>query len=197
MRPGGSPCWTGGCAPRRSLQPCRPAKPGEGMRGCRAPPMSPPLLPTLLSIHIHPPLRPANAALLPANTPDCAFFSVIFCASCVQNCVRLHPSQSAPTCATAFSFFLSLRKMDVGEASPAAGETLKVHARLFLRVLATNGSYIAARSALFFVFPSLETCVEICAQKCTADRERGGERERWRGMAQPHSAGRSKKNHNR
>lgn len=38
--PGGSPCWTGDCAPRRSLQPCCPAKHGGGMRGASAPPMS-------------------------------------------------------------------------------------------------------------------------------------------------------------
>lgn len=42
--PGGSPCWTGDCAPRRSLQPCCPAKRGGGMRGASAPPMDPPLL---------------------------------------------------------------------------------------------------------------------------------------------------------
>lgn len=60
--PGGSPSWTGDCAPRRSLQPCCcccccPAKRGGEMRGASAPPLSPPLLPRLLCIQIHLPLN--------------------------------------------------------------------------------------------------------------------------------------------
>lgn len=55
--PGGSPCWTGDCAPRRSLQPCCPAKRGGGMRGASAPPMDPPLLLLFFSPLLSSPLQ--------------------------------------------------------------------------------------------------------------------------------------------
>lgn len=115
--PGGSPCWTGDCAPRRSLQPCCPAKHGGEMRGASAPPMSPPLLPRLLCIQIHPPYTnqtPQNDGsqqsrgllwdeqwILVQLCPNCQF---VWAVSSADRSVGT--LESAPTCAPLMTAFL-------------------------------------------------------------------------------------------
>lgn len=181
--PGGSPCWTGDCAPRRSLQPCCPAKRGGGMRGASAPPMDPPLLLLFFSPLLSSPLQTTvHAYPSPSQLWVTAKSSFDFsrCADLQRSSCGVQSARVCERCSCADASVGTVERAhppvrpDHRDFFALPGPYKRVDRIFFwflieFWILNTGVCVQTTESQLFSPLScawSLEWCVDVCAQNC-------------------------------
>lgn len=98
--------------------------------------------------------------------------------NCTDRC--LGTMESAPTCApqmTAFLCAIGYRPTKAAQGYRGDSKNVVMSFTLSLGINYMDVELQHRVQLFFFVFRSHETCVDVCAQKCTADREEESEKE--------------------